>query len=265
MRLKMARHLPLLAVVALALAGPTMQDALASDHFPHHWGREDRSSLRLRVGENLTGSWEPYLRDSVKEWEDSDVVELRIVNGSTRPDVCDENRGQVEVCNFEYGKTGWLGLTRIHFFTDDPEHITAAEIRLNDTYFERDSAYKGKDGRNARDHTMCHELGHAFGLVHTGDKSCMNNSGDAIFDNLDPIGGDFRDLRDIYRHRDDKNESTVDRSAARTILDDGSRGTGFIDIEQTPHAASDAVGRETRMVEELPDGQTVVTYVTWAE
>lgn len=260
------RWAPMIGLAAMMLGGALVPAVLAerdpNGRLDYHWERKTRGEVKLKIGENLSGDWERYLRTSVNDWEDSRVAELRIVNGSTNPKECEQNRGQIEVCNDDYGTNNWLGLTTIYY---RGEHITGVRIRLNDSYFDNEDQYpqysKGKDGRKARRHTMCHELGHALGLGHVNDKSCMNDSSKAVFDYLEPSNDDFRTLKDIYRHKDGRR----DRDGNRAIGDESGEETGSFDIEQRPGVDPDTVGPYSRTVEELPDGRVAVTYITAAE
>ena len=70
---------------------------------------------------------------------------------------------------------------------------------MNDSFFDTGSQYNNDA---ARRHTMCHEIGHTTGLDHVSTNSCMNDSQDAVFNNLHPINKDFNQLARIYNHTD---------------------------------------------------------------
>jgi hypothetical protein len=174
----------------------------------------------------------------------------------------------VQVCNADYSKSGgWLGLTQLHF---KDGHINEATLQLNDAYFDEKGGVYNSDA--ARQHTICHELGHTMGLDHVDTDSCMNDSQNAVFHNLDPIKKDFRQLKHIYHHKD--STTTVasvnkkDKNKDRKNKDKKNRHTsseGFFSPTSLPSVPSGLVGPETETVQTLPDGRKVVTFITWAD
>jgi len=81
----------------------------------------------------------------------------------------------------------------------------------------------------------------------------MNDSEDAIFNNLTPISSDFRELEQIYNHKD--NETTVSGASVT--------GESFVTPTSLPSAPSEDGASETVTVQKLDDGRTVVTFITW--
>jgi hypothetical protein len=291
--------LAVLAVVLLLAPVPSLLpvDTVASrtpNHF--HWARKQRQ-FTLQVGDNVDGGWNSLLKRVVSDWNRGDTVTFRIVNGSTNPAVCRERTGTVQVCNSLYGtQVGWLGLTRL-YFNDRGDHVDAATVLMNDSFLNRGSQYNNEA---ARRHTLCHELGHTPGLDHVSTKSCMNDSQQAVFNNLVPINKDFRQLERIYKHkdstttvagkqkkqkkkekqgskdkkdRDGKKKSERDkRRQARERLREHKRtrnertgSESFFDPTSLPAVPSGLDADETVMVETLDDGRTVMTFITWAK
>ncbi|HEU5434352.1 MAG TPA: hypothetical protein VFU81_21950, partial [Thermomicrobiales bacterium] len=126
--------------------------------------------------------------------------------------------------------------------------ITNATVQLNDSFFN-DAKLPYKNSKQSKQHTMCHELGHAFGLDHVTYKSCMNPSDSAVFHDTKPSHRDFKTLDRIYSK---KNQSRQVATAA----------TGPTGVLALPQAALDA--HETVTTQRQADGTTVVTYIEWA-
>jgi hypothetical protein len=166
-------------------------------------------------------------------------------------------------------------------------------VQMNDSFLDTNSQYSNEA---ARRHTLCHELGHTPGLDHVSTKSCMNDSQQAVFNNLAPINKDFRQLERIYKHKDstttvsgkqkkqkqdskgkknrnaEKNEKKENRKRARERLRERKRARNeragsesFFDPTALPSVPSGLDAGETVMVETLDDGRRVVSFITWAD
>jgi len=222
--------------------------ATAQTAAPYHWARK-QSHFRLRVGDNVAGDWNAYLRAALSDWNQNETVTLIAVDGSTNPQYCQPVAGRVEVCDWWYGtQTGWLGLTRI-YFNASGDHIDAATVQLNNSYLYAPNSPYNSDA--ARRHTLCHELGHTLGLGHPETTSCMNNSQHAVFTYVTPINEDFRDLRRTYDHQD----------ATRTVAQ-----ASEIDLSLfAPASSPELDSEEDVMVLPLDEGTMVLTFITWAD
>jgi hypothetical protein len=155
-------------------------------------------------------------------------------------------------------------------------------VQMNDSFFDTANEYNNDA---ARRHTMCHELGHTPGLDHSDTESCMNDSQYAVFNQLAPINKDFNLLERIYSHSD---ATTTVAGGQETVQKDkpkkdkkgkdkkGKGGkkdrNGRRDRRQLrdQHARGERVrsegsASETVTIETLPDGQMVVSFITWAQ
>ncbi len=243
----------MLIVVVLMVAGPSL--SVLADDFgnksKYHWGTKG-IPFTLRVGDNVDANWDKFLKRAAKRWSRSGVVKMRITKGGVDPKTCRATKGQVEVCSASYGATGWLGLTRIAF---SGKHITQATVQLNDYYF-REAQY---NNRKIRQHTMCHELGHALGLPHpkNNSKSCMNDDTNRLAETTKPLKSDFDRLLKVNDHRD--RDITIRKGKAM------SAAGSIFDPAVIPNAEVSEDGLHTVTETRLPDGSTMVTIVTWVD
>lgn len=166
----------------------------------YHWARTS-NPFTLSLGDNVSGSWDDVLATSSADWSTSDVLDTKIVAGSTSVKRCGAVSGTVQVCNAKYGRNGWLGVAQVWV---SGSHIVQGTVRLNDTYFAT-STYNKPDWRNF---VMCQEVGHTLGLTHQDEifnnanlGSCMDYTSSPS-SNQHPNAHDFEQLESIYSHLD---------------------------------------------------------------
>ena len=191
------------AALSLTFAG--FANHAAADHSwgSYHWART-ANPFTLKLGDNLTSTWKPFLATTSADWSGSAVLDTTIVAGRTTPRKCRATAGQVEVCNERYGNNGWLGLASIW---TSGSHIVQGTTKLNDNYFNT-AKYNTPAWRNL---VMCQEVGHTFGLDHQ-DENFGNSNLDTCMDytsapasNQHPNAHDFEQLQEIYAHLDSTN------------------------------------------------------------
>lgn len=175
------------------------------------WRWSRTGNLELKVGNNLSAAWQPFLSAAISQWNADPVIDFVSMpgNGSSGT-ACNATYGTIQVCNASYGFNGWLGYA---YVWTSASRIVQATIKLNDSYFA--AARYNKDSWRAM--TMCHELGHTLGLNHADNTrtnanigSCLDltndPSGYALANgplaNMQPGANDFQWLQTIYATTD---------------------------------------------------------------
>lgn len=249
------RLIAVAAVAALALL--TFPSTASANHSwgSYHWGRT-ANPFTLKLGDNMSSSWDSYLRTASTDWSRSSVLDTTIVAGQASSKNCRPTAGRVEVCNATYGNNGWLGLAQIWV---SGSHITQGVTKMNDTYFNM-AQYNTAAWRQM---VVCQEVGHTFGLDHQDENfdnpnlgTCMdytNNPGT----NQHPNQHDYDQLAAIYAHLDSVN--TVDQSFAVPAATVGDSPSSWGEL--VSGSASQGHGLYVRG---FGHGQLVVTLVRWA-
>ncbi len=190
----------LLLVLSISLIFPL---AASANHSwgGYHWART-ANPFTLKLGDNVSSSWDPYLATTSADWSFSPVLDTTVVRGSANPKNCRATSGRVEVCNSKYGNNGWLGLAQI--WVTSGLHITQGVTKVNDTYFNTPT-YNTTAWRNL---VMCQEVGHTLGLDHQDENfgnanlgTCMDYTSDPST-NQHPNQHDYDELAIIYEHLD---------------------------------------------------------------
>jgi hypothetical protein len=220
----------LAALLALVAFSPAARANHSWNGF--HWARQS-NPFTLKLGDNVSSKWNPYLGTASSDWSKSRVLDTRIVAGQANPDTCRPTSGRVEVCNSAYGNNGWLGIAQVWV---SGKHITQATTKMNGTYFSTPKY----DTPARRQLVMCQELGHTFGLAHQDEVSNNPNLGTCMDYTNDPNGGvggasatdpsnkhpnrhDYNQLALIYSHLDGRT-TVSSTSAASTMLPSARRG-----------------------------------------
>lgn len=248
-------------VLALVGVGSAPSDA-SHAWSTYHWGRT-ANPFTLQLGDNVTGDWDGHLATASADWSVSSVLDTTIAAGGTTPRKCRATSGRVEVCNATYGRNGWLGLAQIWLTIG--QHIAQGAAKMNDFYLGPTSTYTYNNDAE-REHVMCQEVGHTFGLNHQSEdgsslNTCMDyyhNTSDTDLLSTQPNQHDYDQLVKIYSHLDRFNSSGMASSPS------GPGAPVFVDghgPDGTPNGASPALGHW--YIEPLGGGEFLVTHVYW--
>ncbi len=208
---KASRRTTLAAILVLFVFA-ALASVTSADHSwgGYHWART-ANPFTLKLGDNLTtADWKSRLAQASQDWNTNithspTVIQTSIVAGSSN-NHCSMVSGTTQVCNDRYGFNGWLGLATINI--TGGTHITQGSAKMNDNYFDT-ATYNNP---NERQHVMCQEVAHTFGLDHqstSGESldTCMDyfsntgaNAGSTL--STKPNAHDFEELSIIYHHLD---------------------------------------------------------------
>ena len=165
----------------------------------YHWART-ANPFTVKIVDSNTPDWDDNLAKAAADWNSSSVLNTVIEGGADDSRTrrrCPMVSGKVRSCNSAYGFNGWLGLASINI---SGNHITQGTSKMNDSYLSG-SSYNETN----RQHVMCQEIGHDFGLGHQDESgadlnTCMDYAN--ALDNPSPNAHDYNQLEAIYSHLD---------------------------------------------------------------
>ena len=218
----------------------------------YHWKRTT-TQISPPVGDNVNSNWDSYLTTAVNDWNASTRIQSSKVAGGTTPSTCAPRAGRIEVCNYSYGQTGWLGIASIWL---SGGHISQGTTKLNDSYYGSGSVYNTPAWRAA---VTCQEIGHDYGLAHQDENfntdatnSCMEYT-NIPSGNEHPDAHDYNMLASIYNHLETGSNLPAGNQAA---LGNSPQAWGRA-IKQDAH------GRSNVFEKDLGNGNRVITHVLW--
>jgi hypothetical protein len=284
MRVHSVRIAAIAAVSALALSVPA-----SANHSwgGYHWASTTKGSLTLDVPTSNSAYWETAVAASIAGWNTPvvggapDVLTLNRKSSTADPKRCSPIAGKALVCNYAYGKRGWLGIASIWLSNN---HISQATTKLNDSYYTAGSRYDTAAWRNM---VACQEVGHDFGLDHQDENFSNTNLGTCMDYTNDPTGTagtngtknnerpnfhDYEELGIIYNHADSFNSAVLGAStnfgirqvgkAVAPGLSSAPAGDSPAEWGRAIHTVS--LGRPDVFAKDLGAGQKVITHVFWA-
>ena len=134
-------------------------DPFVADNSTKAW-RNDGVGLELEIVNALDDTWQDEFEQAVSDWDGGspDTLTLTVSRGEVDYS-CKEQDGVLKVCSGNFGDSGWLGINDLLFIESTGEVISSV-AKMNEFYLRNGDS-------DTRFYTMCHEMGHGFGLPHT--------------------------------------------------------------------------------------------------
>jgi hypothetical protein len=252
MSMRKVRSIALLGSLAILAAIPSAAQASHSWN-GYHWARTS-NPFTVKVIDSMTSNWDDNLATAISDWGASSVLDVSKEAGNDRSKTrkqCRAVTGKVRACNATYGNNGWLGLAQIWI---SGGHIVQGVAKMNDTYLAS-SAYD----ETARQHVICQEIGHDWGLGHQDESgadlnTCMDYSN--ALDNPHPNAHDYDQLESIYAHLD-STTTVAPLPAGFANADVRSQSSWGRKVHES------ADGRSAVFVRHFGGGRAIYTHVTW--
>jgi hypothetical protein len=157
------------------------------------------NGLSLKILNALDDEWQPLWESVISDWRESQALRLT-VERVTVDHSCARVQGVMKVCNANLGDTGYLGYNELETVGD----VIVSSVAFMNEYYLYNADYERKQ------YTLCHELGHGFGLSHTDVNPYNQDTGDCMDytvspeNNLDPGQYNFERLASMYmQHKND--------------------------------------------------------------
>jgi hypothetical protein len=153
------------------------------------------SGLSLEILNALDDRWNANFVVAIDEWDSGtpDALTLRTTRVAV-DSTCAEVTGKLKVCNGDYGDTRWRGINQVKLSNN---YIVSSVAKLNEFYL-------ANSDEDQRQYTMCHEIGHGFGLPHTDENfynadlgNCMDYTSHPEV-NKQPDQSNYLFLFDLY-------------------------------------------------------------------
>lgn len=159
------------------------------------WRTKNRAGLELVVVNALEDRWLTYFTTAISQWDAGTPDTLTLTVETATPDsTCTAIDGKLKVCNGNYGATNWRGINKILL---ENNWIYSSAARMNEYYVT-------DNDDDQRQYTMCHEIGHGFGLPHTDENffnkdlgNCMDYTNNPAT-NMQPAYPNFKFLAELY-------------------------------------------------------------------
>ena len=173
-------------------------DPFLSNNSTSAWDNgNSNNGLSLTLYNALDPKWYPYFIKAVNQWDNGTPDTLTLSTQNVSVDhTCSRVNGILKVCNGNFGDTGWLGINEL-ITTTATNIILSSVAKMNEYYLANANEAQ-------KQYTMCHEMGHGFGLPHTDENFYNPDLGNCLDYtihpevNMQPAAMNFNRLKTLY-------------------------------------------------------------------
>lgn len=152
------------------------EDPFVGDNTTNVWvGHTDgEGGLSLELWNALDDTWTSEYEEAISDWNTLCTPKvLELTSKEVEMDrECTQADGVMKVCNGNYGETGWLGINEV--LKSVPQGIIQSSVAKMNEHYLLNADY------DERLYTMCHEIGHGFGLPHTDENFNNKDLGNCL-------------------------------------------------------------------------------------
>jgi predicted Zn-dependent protease len=182
--------------------------------------RNNQNGLPITIINALDKSWYTYFNIAVLQWDagipDALTINTKISRLSNDTE-CEPVTNHIKVCNDNYGETNWKGVNQV--YSDENGFIISSVALMNEYYLSSEDLFN-----DDKQYTMCHEIGHGFGLPHS-DEIFMNRDRLNCMDytvrpsrNKQPSTENYEYLQKLYGSVENNSTETSTQDVTESML-----------------------------------------------
>lgn len=205
------------------------EDPFVGDNTTNVWEghTSGEGGLTLELWNALDDTWQAEYVEAIADWNEyCDPKVLLLTSEDVEVDrECTQENGVMKVCNGNYGETGWLGINEV--LKTVPQGIIQSSVAKMNEHYLLNADY------DERLYTMCHEVGHGFGLPHTDENFNNKDLGNCLDytntpkNNLRPGAANCNRLLEMYGNIDGTVDLDLDVRRRRVSQKRAQRGLRY--------------------------------------
>jgi hypothetical protein len=191
------------------------------------WSTRNNEGLTLDIQNAMEDKYDQMLATAVQNWDAGAPIDSLTLNLEkiAYDFECKDKTGVLKVCSGDYGATKWRGLNEVKL-NSITKIIVSSTAKMNNYYLRSES-------EEQKLYTICHELGHGFGLPHWDIDFYNKDLGNCMDytirpeENMLPDESNFQYLAELYGGQSaTASAATVDANTVPVQEEDKGKGKG---------------------------------------